>query len=1453
LWNLSRPTSTPQTPPAPAPPPEPPPIHSPDLDSLLGEDDNTSSIFREDNEEWEFTEAYDPYHHDLDIHAIKTCTFDPVDQGVPDIDLTSSHHVVTDTRTYDPSITTPFDLWLAQNQHTPPILSKSHHQLLHTLHPDPVSAADIDLLQDTAIQQLHQFDYEGPRAHYDLGSQASTTNKSYHLHNYREFPPNQPCQLRLVSADGTRCHPLGYGFCRLPDSSTSTGYRDIFTYHTPDIPSTILSPSSLIKQIPPDLSDGWTITANPNGTFTFEVAHKQRTSENIRLHGIISGGLLYTAPLILPSAPTPRTDPTPPETATSTQALLQELTSDLDWQNDAPELLIHKLNATAERLLWHQRLDHICDQHLCDAHKYVDGVPQFKTGESILGQCPICLPAKMKKRSPGPNTTRKATVPYQGLGFDFAFTGQKSKNRGRAVHYTGLNGETCYILGGDHFTGRLHGEARVGKGAPIEWLRAFLTRYSPGPDIKDKYVYLDQGGELYNHPAIRRLFTSFGYDIFPTGADSSHQNGFVERSHGHIGDALRAKLTGSNLDARFWPYAFKDYIRKHNAIRHAPNQTISAYEAATHKRENFRDLRTFGCRVWVRPPGKRKAKLRLHARKGIFLGYLEHTLKNIMWYDLETKRVKIAFHARFDEGMNDLPALLVPPNVQHLQRVQNGDPLPADLTELTATSLTFSDSPFINETDEIIPISCNHPLFGLLLTSDALSSRVYISEISDRSSALRIRSTPTATRRRFTGAFITAIDDQPVFTKNDALTILRRLRTSTALKKFSITLAAEPLPTKKDRDSATLEGTFNDYTISDIDPDDDLEITTEDLRAIHSVLVDNSDIYDLTIDEVDLFIHFIQADAATPEERQIGKYTRSKLRKLSTWPEWRAAEHKQLDRFDLLGMHGTPRPPPATGDGVVIHPMWSYAIKTSGERRSRRCGDGSARRAPDLRSLAKTYSSCVSQTGERLFMALAAKLNYTIWKGDVRDAYAHSPGPETPTFIRICDQFADWYQARKGHAVNRSHVIPLLRALQGHPEAGRLWEDHINKILLSPAFGFTNTTHEQNIYQAVIDGVKVLLLRQVDDFLLATPDPAIADDLYQRIGAALQQPDEKDIPFVNEGIATEFNGVDVKQTRDYIQLSSESYIHRLLKTHGWDTPVEDSSPPREPLPHDSYNVLFTSVGPVEGSPEANALATEFGYTYRGLLGELMFPYVTTRIDIGLALTVLSKFSTAPARIHFISLKRIAKYLRRTAHWGLIYWRSTPNPDLPHVPIDPVPSHLYPDDLPPYPEDLDPHDLVAVVDASHANDLRTKRSTTGYAFLMSGAAVAFRVKTQPVVATSSTEAEFFAAVHAGKVCRYLRSILRQLGFPPSQPTVIFEDNQSCINIVNQGKPTERTRHVDIQWFAIQEWRSAGDLVLKHLPGKINPADALTKPLGRILHERHCRRLLGHYGYRHMRPT
>ena len=134
-------------------------------------------------------------------------------------------------------------------------------------------------------------------------------------------------------------------------------------------------------------------------------------------------------------------------------------------------------------------------------------------------------------------------------------------------------------------------------------------------------------------------------------------------------------------------------------------------------------------------------------------------------------------------------------------------------------------------------------------------------------------------------------------------------------------------------------------------------------------------------------------------------------------------------------------------------------------------------------------------------------------------------------------------------------------------------------------------------------------------------------------------------------------------------------------------------------------------GPAEGSDDHSILQDKKGFSYRTLLGEMMYAYVTCRCDIGYAVTTLSKFSNAPAPEHYDFLKSVAKYLRRTKHWQLRYHRR---------------------------------------------------------------------------------------------------------------------------------------------FAIQDWKDNGDILLFHIPGVINPSDDLTKPLGWVLHNRHCRRLMGHYPISFMTP-
>jgi hypothetical protein len=454
------------------------------------------------------------------------------------------------------------------------------------------------------------------------------------------------------------------------------------------------------------------------------------------------------------------------------------------------------------------------------------------------------------------------------------------------------------------------------------------------------------------------------------------------------------------------------------------------------------------------------------------------------------------------------------------------------------------------------------------------------------------------------------------------------------------------------------------------------------------------------------------------------------------------------------------------------------------------------------------------------FLGLSASLNYQIFGGNAQDAFAHSPAPTVPTYVAIDDACSNWCFDKRGICLERGLVLPVLHALQGHPEAARLWEAHINAILHNPEFGFKSTTHEKNIYHAIVDGVPILLCRQVDDFAISTPDPEIVDS---------------------------FNGVDILKTRDYIKLNCSTYVRRLLASHNWSTPhateSKIGSKPSEPFPECDHHAVYTTTGFAEHTVEHAALSTEMGFSYRTLLGELLHAYVTARPDIGYAIATLAKFSTAPAKIHYQRLKGVAKCLRSTIDWGVIYWRPAPNHSLPTIPVT-LAEHN--PQLPPFPPSTSPFQLRGFVDASHANDLRNRRSTTGYGFCIASGVVAYRCHTQTITATSSTEAEFLAAVEAAKIAKCLRFILRKLGFPQVGPTPIFENNESTIKMVNASRPATRSRHIDIQAFTIQDWKQAGDFLLHHIPGIINPADYLTKPVAWILHCRHACRLMGHYG-------
>ncbi len=84
-----------------------------------------------------------------------------------------------------------------------------------------------------------------------------------------------------------------------------------------------------------------------------------------------------------------------------------------------------------------------------------------------------------------------------------------------------------------------------------------------------------------------------------------------------------------------------------------------------------------------------------------------------------------------------------------------------------------------------------------------------------------------------------------------------------------------------------------------------------------------------------------------------------------------------------------------------------------------------------------------------------------------------------------------------------------------------------------------------------------------------------------------------------------------------------------------------------------------------------------------------------------------------------------------------------------------------------------------------------------------------------------------------MCLFIQSILWDLDIPQEAATVAYEDNDGCTSMANAKKPTPRTRHIDIKYFALCDWVDRDLIILERIDTSINLADHLTKTLSRIV--------------------
>ena len=134
-----------------------------------------------------------------------------------------------------------------------------------------------------------------------------------------------------------------------------------------------------------------------------------------------------------------------------------------------------------------------------------------------------------------------------------------------------------------------------------------------------------------------------------------------------------------------------------------------------------------------------------------------------------------------------------------------------------------------------------------------------------------------------------------------------------------------------------------------------------------------------------------------------------------------------------------------------------------------------------------------------------------------------------------------------------------------------------------------------------------------------------------------------------------------------------------------------------------------------------------------------------------------------------------------------------------------------------------------VDADYANDPDSRRSITGYVFVLAGAPISWQSRQQVSVALSSMEAKYMAACAAAQEALWLRMLLADLGVDIVKPISLKENNQAAIAFSKNPGDHKRSKHIDIRYHFVRGRAAAGELTLDYIPTEGQLADIFTKAL------------------------
>jgi len=331
------------------------------------------------------------------------------------------------------------------------------------------------------------------------------------------------------------------------------------------------------------------------------------------------------------------------------------------------------------------------------------------------------------------------------------------------------------------------------------------------------------------------------------------------------------------------------------------------------------------------------------------------------------------------------------------------------------------------------------------------------------------------------------------------------------------------------------------------------------------------------------------------------------------------------------------------------------------------------------------FSPVVKHITIRLMLSAVAHFNLELEQMDVKTAFLHGTLDEE-VYMSQPEGYVDKSAPEK--------VCLLRKSLYGLRQSPRQWNQRFDEFMRST--GYTRSLKDSCVYFKMNkEEERTFLLLYVDDMLIISKNKDTVKELKESLSSTFEM---KDL-----GQAKRILGMEIQKDRDQgvLELSQKEYLQKVLRSFR----MENCKAVKTPL---GAHMKLKSATDKEREEEADQMKS---IPYANAVGSIMYSMIGSRPDLAYPVGMISRFMGKPIMTHWQAVKWVLGYIQGSLDTILRYKAE------------------------------EEFKVIGYCDSDYSADLDKRRSITVYTFTVGGNVISWKSSLQPVVALSTTEAEY----------------------------------------------------------------------------------------------------------------